>query len=416
MGWFDKLKSLFIKQKASSNANFLTLDSGFSSVSYETAFNATYCNCVSALARHLSKIEVGIFNDKSQGLAFRYLEKILKFRPNPVQTANSFWYSMAYDFFFSGVAVAYIEWNGYKVSNLWAISSKEVQDVRIKGHDIFIRFNLNGEVREDVLENFIALIRHPSTSNPFNTYDPSMNKILEILATNEEGIIKAIQNSSLIRFIVASSANMSEQQVIKKQEQFKDRINKADSILYVTNAENLTQVNNQSKWATSDDIKEMKREVYNFFGVNEKFLDSSYDENSWQSVYDGALEPFITALSQELTLKLFSDREFDVGNRIEVLTSPLQTASLQTRIKLAEAYLKLPTIRPNVVCDLLYLPRLENGDKEVQSLNYVASNKVEAYQGVEGEDKDKPPKEDDKDKDKRDEDNGKQQDESESKE
>ena len=79
MGWFDKFKSLFIKQKASSNANFLTLDSGFSSVSYETAFNATYCNCVSALARHLSKIEVGIFNDKSQGLAFRYLEKILKF-------------------------------------------------------------------------------------------------------------------------------------------------------------------------------------------------------------------------------------------------------------------------------------------------------------------------------------------------
>lgn len=416
MGWFDKLKSLFIKQKASNNANFMTLDSGFSSVSYETAFNATYCNCVSALARHLSKIEVGISNEKSQGLSFRYLEKVLKYRPNPVQTANSFWYSLAYDFFFSGVALAYIEWDGWKVANLWAISSKEVQDVRIKGHDIFIRFNLNGEVREDVLDNFIALIRHPSTSNPFNTYDPSMNKILEILATNEEGIIKAIQNSSLIRFIVASSANMSEQQVIKKQEQFKDRINKADSILYVTNAENLTQVNNQSKWATSDDVKEMKREVYNFFGVNEKFLDSSYDENSWQSVYDGALEPFITVLSQELTIKLFTDREFDVGNRIEVLTSPLQTASLQTRIKLAEAYLKLPTIRPNVVCDLLYLPRLENGDKEVQSLNYVASNKVDAYQGVEGEDKDNPPKEDDKDKDKGDEDNGKQQDESEPKE
>ena len=150
----------------------------------------------------------------------------------------------------------------------------------------------------------------------------------------------------------------------------------------------------------------MKREVYNFFGVNEKFLDSSYDENSWQSVYDGALEPFITALSQELTMKLFTDREFDVGNRIEVLTSPLQTASLQTRIKLAEAYLKLPTIRPNVVCDLLYLPRLENGDKEVQSLNYVASNKVDAYQGV-GEEGSQPTEED-KDKDKGNEDNGKQ--------
>ena len=131
----------------------------------------------------------------------------------------------------------------------------------------------------------------------------------------------------------------------------------------------------------------MKREIYGFFGISEKFLTSEYDENSWQSAYEGALEPFINGLSQELTVKLFTAREFSVGNRIEVVVNPLQTASLSTRIKIAEAYLKLPTIRPNVVCGLLYLPKLDNGDKEVQSLNYVTANKADNYQGV-GSEKD----------------------------
>ena len=394
MGWFDKLKQYFVK-KTTGKSGLAVFGSDFLSPRYDYSqeFNATYCNCAAALARHISKIEVEVSNDSTEKTRFRYLERLLKFKPNPVQTANSFWYSLAYDYYFGGVAFAYIERDALsdisetKVANLWPISPSNVSGVKLLGGKIYIEFYLEGEKRADSSDNFLLLVKKPRASNPMNTYDPSMRRIIETLATNEEGIIKAIENSNLIRFIVSSAGNMSDKMVEQQQEKFNKRLQQADSVLYITNAENLQQVSNQSKWATSDDVKEMKREIYGFFGISEKFLTSEYDENSWQSAYEGALEPFINGLSQELTVKLFTAREFSVGNRIEVVVNPLQTASLSTRIKIAEAYLKLPTIRPNVVCGLLYLPKLDNGDKEVQSLNYVTANKADNYQGV-GSEKD----------------------------
>ncbi len=394
MGWFDKLKQYFVK-KAIGKSGLAVFGPDFVSPRYDYSqeFNATYCNCAAALARHISKIEVEVSNDSTEKTRFRYLERLLKFKPNPVQTASSFWYSLAYDYYFGGVAFAYIERDGLsdvsetKVANLWPISPSNVSGVKLLGGKIYIEFYLEGEKRADSSDNFLLLVKKPRASNPMNAYDPSMRRIIETLATNEEGIIKAIENSNLIRFIVSSAGNMSDKMVEQQQEKFNKRLQQADSVLYITNAENLQQVSNQSKWATSDDVKEMKREIYGFFGISEKFLTSEYDENSWQSAYEGALEPFINGLSQELTVKLFTAREFSVGNRIEVVVNPLQTASLSTRIKIAEAYLKLPTIRPNVVCGLLYLPKLDNGDKEVQSLNYVTANKADNYQGV-GSEKD----------------------------
>ena len=50
---------------------------------------------------------------------------------------------------------------------------------------------------------------------------------------------------------------------------------------------------------------------------------------------------------------------------------------------------------PNVICQLLYLPEQEGGDKPQASLAWVQSDKKNEYQGV-GKD-DNEEKEDDKD-------------------
>ena len=42
--------------------------------------------------------------------------------------------------------------------------------------------------------------------------------------------------------------------------------------------------------------------------------------------------------------------------------------------------MKLPVYIPNVVAELLYLPKSESGDKEFSSLNYVQTDKQNTYQ------------------------------------
>ena len=78
----------------------------------------------------------------------------------------------------------------------------------------------------------------------------------------------------------------------------------------------------------------------------------------------------------------------------------LQTASLATRNAIADRYLKLPIIVPNVICDLLLLPHMEGGDKPMASLNFVQANKQNEYQDVGNDDSDDKEDEDDGSKDK----------------
>lgn len=405
MGFFDKLKSLFIKQKdeTKGKAGVLSFGAGIGSVDRTKEFNATYVSCADTLARHISKIDIEVANEKTDCTKFKYLERIFQFEPNPIQSASNLWHSLAFDYFFSGMALAYIEWDfsnilQSKVRHIWAIEPKNIRAIKIYQKKVYIQFVLDNKVIADSIDNFIVLVRCPRSSTPFNTNNSSLSKIMEVLATNDEGIIKAVENSNRIQFIVSNTSNLSEKNVKDNQEKFNSRLSDAENILYVTNAEHIQQVTNQSKYAQVEEVKEWKKEIYHFFGINEKLLDSSFSENDWQSLYEGAIEPFIKILTQELTIKIFSPREFDVGNRFRVVSNPLNTASMATRIKVAEMYTKLPTIKPNVLCDLLYLPRLDSGDKEVQSLNFVNANKVDAYQGVGGgKGKDNPKDDDDPD-------------------
>lgn len=399
MSFFDKLKQLFIGKKdaTSGKSGVLSFSSGIRATDGAKEFNATYCNCADTLARHISKIDIEVFNNNTDCTKFKYLERILQFQPNTIQNACNLWHTLAYDYFFSGFGLAYIEWDysnilQTKVKHIWPISSKNIKSIRIYNRKVYFQFVLDGKTCADSIDNFIVLVRNPRSDSAFNTNNENLSKIMNILATNDQGVIKAIENSNRIQFIVSSVSNMNDKMIKDNQEKFNQRLSDAENVLYATNAEHIQQVNNQSKYATPEEVKCWKKEIYHSFGVNEKLLDSSFDEDDWQSLFEGAMEPFVKLLTQELTIKILSEREFDVGNRFRVVSNPLLTASMGTRIKIAEVYEKLPTIKPNVVCDILYLPRLENGDKEVQSLNFVNANKADSYQDVGGKSED--PKDD----------------------
>ena len=391
MGFFEKLKSLIIKPRATldGKTGVISTESGIGGYDRTKEFNSTYVSCAESLARHISKIQIAVKNPNTNLSKFKYLERIFQFSPNDIQCASAMWYSVAYDYFFAGLGLVYIEWDysditQSKVKRLWPIGTTKIKQMKILDNRVYVQFVLENKVVCDSIDNFIVLVRSPRSSSPYNVANPSLQKIMDVLATNDEGLIKAVENSNRIQFIVQSASNKSEKMIRDDQEKFKQRLDDAENVLYISGAEHITQVNNQSKYATSTEVSEWKKEIFYSFGVNAKFLDSTFNENEWQSIYEGAIEPFITMLSQEMTNKIFSIREFDVGNRITVISNPLQTASMATRIKVGEMYCKLPVIKPNVLCDILYLPHLESGDKEVQSLNFVNANKVDAYQGVGG--------------------------------
>jgi hypothetical protein len=168
----------------------------------------------------------------------------------------------------------------------------------------------------------------------------------------------------------------------------------------VDQAQQVTKVDSQAKYANATEMREFKADIYCYLNTNEKIIKAEYNEEGWQSYYETAIETFFIQLEAELTAKLFSSDEINRGNKIVIEANRLHSATLSTRKAIAEAYMKLPVYRPNVVCDLLYLPRLENGDKEYATLNYVQADKQNEYQDVgAGKEPAEEPAEDPKEKD-----------------
>ena len=400
MGFFSWIKNLFIKGEKLNNSGVVSFNNGgFNYLDNSKAFNSTYVNTAFRLSVHAAKQALSVINSKTSNTKHNYLIRKLNFKPNPLQTAFSMWQSFYYDHFFGGIGMIYIEWDyesiPMRVKNFWPISSADITRTKVYESNLYIEFKLNGNLKSDIIDNFIVLVRKPTSEDMLNATDPSLKQVLDVLATNNQGIVEAINNSNAIRFIVSSPAKMNDKMKTDNQAKFEERVKNADQVLYIDGAEHIVQVNNQGKYVETQGVESYRKEIFRSFGVNEKFLDSSFTENDWQAIHEGVFEALQLALQQELTNKIFTSREFEYGNRIITEVNKLQTASLSTRIKIAEIYEKLPVIRPNTVCELLYLPSLEDGDKEVQSLNFVESGKANTYQGV-GDDNDDKPKNDKK--------------------
>ena len=398
MGFFDWIKNIFVgnKNELGNKTGVVSFNTSLVSqfgFSDNKEFNYTYVNTANRLAKHAAKMRYAVKNETTEKTNFKYLDRILNYSPNPIQTAYSMWYSFYYDYYFGGIGILYIEWDYYsfpmRIKRIWPISPKDIQKTKVYNSELYLQFSLNGEVKVDNIDSFVVMVRKPTSDDIMNVNDPSLKAVMSILATNDEGTIKAINNSNAIRFLVSTNSRLNEKMKTDNQAKFDERVSNANQVLYLDGAEHIVQVNSQGKYVETQGVESYRKEILRSFGVNDKFLDSTYTENDWQAIHEGVFEPLQIAVQQELTNKIFSPREFEYGNRIVVEINRLQTASLETRRKIAEVYEKLPTIVPNVVCDLLYLPRSENGDKEVQSLNFVNANKVDNYQGVGSSNKDK---------------------------
>lgn len=398
MGFFDWIKNIFVgnKNELGNKSGVVSFNTSLASqfgFSDNKEFNYTYVNTANRLAKHAAKMRYAVKNEATEKTNFKYLDRILNYSPNPIQTAYSMWYSFYYDYYFGGIGILYIEWDYYsfpmRIKRIWPISPKDIQKTKVYNSELYLQFSLNGEVKVDNIDSFVVMVRKPTSDDIMNVNDPSLKAVMSILATNDEGTIKAINNSNAIRFLVSTNSRLNEKMKTDNQAKFDERVSNANQVLYLDGAEHIVQVNSQGKYVETQGVESYRKEILRSFGVNDKFLDSTYTENDWQAIHEGVFEPLQIAVQQELTNKIFSTREFEYGNRIVVEINRLQTASLETRRKIAEVYVKLPTIIPNVVCDLLYLPRSKNGDKEVQSLNFVNANKVDNYQGVGSSNKDK---------------------------
>jgi hypothetical protein len=129
-----------------------------------------------------------------------------------------------------------------------------------------------------------------------------------------------------------------------------------------------------------EQLTAVKEKIYSYLGISEKIVNSTYDENEWSAFYESCIEPLALQLSLEFTAKVFTDRERAYGNEILFEANRLQYASAKTKVELIKEVMPLGLLTVNQALEILNLPSVPDGDKRLQSLNFVDADKANQYQ------------------------------------
>jgi hypothetical protein len=138
--------------------------------------------------------------------------------------------------------------------------------------------------------------------------------------------------------------------------------NKSALVLYDNRIDSLQQIDQDHYTIEPEEMERIDKALYQYFGINEKILQNSYNEQEWSAFYEGVIEPFALMLGTRLTKMLLTPTQVRKGNHIMFSSSYLEYATTDSKIKVARFMAETGSGRRNEIRDIFQLPHTEGGD------------------------------------------------------
>lgn len=368
------------------NQNLVNLFTPFFSEVKNANLNEVFMSAVNTHAKHFGKIKpIAVYKD-GESNSLKDFNRLLQLEPNHTTNAATFYETLCKNYYLYNYAFVFLERDmgllETPVKAMWILEPDiNSMETAIINNKLYITFTLDGEVKAASCDDILMICRDADPNDLFSKGNKAIEKILKVMTANYEGIEQAIKVSSFLRFIITSSTPLKDEVKKQKAQAFaRDYLTEGNGVIYSDVSANIHQITSDAKYADYETMNYFKNSILNYLGISEKIIQADYNENEWQAYYESSIEPLMNKLKQELERKVLTKRQYAQGVRFEISSDKLQTASLQTRKAIAEIYMKLPVYIPNVVNELLYLPKTESGEKEFSSLNYVQTENQNVYQ------------------------------------
>lgn len=303
------------------------------------------------------------------------IKMVLRY-PNPRMTMQQFSEKMAFQLITTGNAFALVEREidpPHRPIGLYPIECRSAEHICDNGVDM-VKFVLNnGRVMLFDYTDIVHLRRDFSSDAFFGTNPaPALTQLMECVGTIDQGIVKAIKNSSIIRWLLKFNTGMRPEDVKKNVTEFVNNYLSVESDSFgaagvdaKVDAKQIEPKDYVPNAATTDKLTDR---IYSFFGVNKAIVQSSYDENQWNAFYESQVEPIAIQFGEVLTLRLFTKKEINFGNQIVFEAASLQYASMSTKLNLV-TFLDRGIMNANEIRTILNLPPIPGGDVYVRRLD-----------------------------------------------
>lgn len=257
---------------------------------------------------------------------------------------------------------------------LYPIPCVSVDAIHDKVGEIFLKFTLkNGKMITFPYRDIIHLRQDYNENDIFGDSPSSViASLMEIVNTTDQGIVKAIQSSNVIKWLLKFKQVLRPEDIKSNVTDFVKNYLSIDSETggaAATDAKyDLEQVKPESYVPNAAQMKETMQRIYNFFNTNEKIVQSKWTEDDFNAYFEAELEPLAIQMSGEFSRKLFTRKERGFGNKIVFTANNLACASMQTKLNLLQM-VDRGAMTPNEWREILNMGPIEGGSVPIRRLD-----------------------------------------------
>lgn len=356
----------------------------FSGNAYESDI---YRSAVDSIARNVAKLKpvhvVTIDRNRKDGDS--YLNRILQVRPNPYMTSYDMIYKIVTHYYLYNNAFAYLQKDEYgKLIGIYPLSPVNMEYLTDLTGELYCRFFFIGNNQVTLPFRDVFTIRRFYNSNDLlGDKNTAILNTLDLAHTQNEGIANSIKSSATIKGLLKYNQILSQENLKKEKEEFiKDYLSISNNggIAALDSKMDYVPLEIKSVAIDNEQMSAVKQKIYDYLGVSEKIVNSTYNEDEWSAFYESVVEALGVQISLELTDKIFTQREQAFGNSIIMEANRLQFASNATKVKMLKELVPLGLFTVNQALEILNLPSVEDGDRRVQTLNVANTKIVDEYQ------------------------------------
>lgn len=395
MGLFNSIKNFFNKSPTKTGLKLITeRGNGFYGWNGNLFQSDIIRSCIRPKAKAVGKLDAQHIRKTEEGLQKNpepYMRFLLE-EPNPYMSGQMFQEKLTNQLELNNNAFALIVRNDFGLpKELYPVPSTGVQVTFDDRNRMHLKFTLkNGKFIEPLYSNVIHL-RQDFNENDIFGESPkkALNDLMEVVNTTDQGIIKAIKNGAIIRWLLKFKSNIRPEDKEMEVENFvenylsiEDEDTGGIGAAATDPRYEAEQVEPNDYVPNAAQMEKTTKRIYNFFGTNEKIIQSKYNEDEWIAYFEAEVEPLAKQMSQEFTRKLFSRKQRGHGNKIIFEASSLQYASMKTKLNLLNM-VDRGALTPNEWRKVMNLGPIEGGDKPIRRKDTGA---VEGGDFVEDED------------------------------
>ena len=343
-------------------------------------------SAINARAVHISKLKVEML-----GAARPALRRKMQHAPNEFQTWSQFLrrastlLDIHNTLFITPIYDIYGEPSG-----VYTPLPHKCEVVEFNGKP-YLRYSFaDGKHAAIELEYCGIMVQHQYKSDLLGETNHALFPTMELINIQNQGIEEGVKSAATYRFWAKINNFSKVEDLTKERQRFtaENFARDADGggiLLFPNNYQDIHQVDVKPWVVDSEQMKIIKENVFEYFGVNEDILQNLAFGDKWSAFYEGAIEPFAIQFSEVMTKMLYTLREQSEGNKVMATANRLQYLSNQDKLNVSSQMLDRGIMSINDVREIWNLPPVDDGDRRIiRGEYYDASAKLEEDNNEQG--------------------------------